>query len=453
MSLRNRLTLFFTAIVSVSLALFCLSLYLAADRYREREFQHRLRSEALTAGHLLVGKERINPSLYKLMDRNQLTVLPDEEIIIYNANGQLVYESGTDFLTVSAVTLTRIRQEQQLYWKQGNREIAGVSFKDDQTPFVIIASAVDTYNRRTLQDFGQLLGIGWFLMTGLMLVAGRLFAGRTLRPINQINSQIDAITAMNLSLRLPEGDQANELAQLAQRFNRMLNRLEEAFRLQRYFVSHASHELRTPLTAITGQLEVSLLADDEPDELRTTIRSVLDDVRGLNRLTNGLLALTNANMDSSSVPMETVRIDTLLNQIQDEFRRLHPNYTVELRIKTPATSTLHWQVLGNESLLRTAFFNLLENGGKFSVDHYVTVILSAPKDFLEIKVYNTGSVIPADQLTAIFVPFQRGRNADGQPGYGIGLSLTERIIQLHKGTIRVDSSADSGTTFTVTLPR
>ncbi|GAB3944405.1 HAMP domain-containing sensor histidine kinase [Spirosoma harenae] len=453
MSLRNRLTLFFTAIVSISLALFCLSLYLLAERYREREFQHRLRNEALTAGHLLVGKERVNPALYKLMDKNQLTVLPDEEIIIYNAKGELVYESGTDFLTVSKATLTRIRKEQQIYWKQDNREIMGVLFSDDQEPFVIIASAVDTYNRRTLLNFAQLLGVGWFLMTGLMLVAGRLFAGRTLRPISVINGQIDAITAMNLSLRLPEGDQADELAQLAQRFNRMLNRLEESFRLQRFFMSHASHELRTPLTAITGQLEVSLLAEDEPDELRATLRSVLDDVRGLNRLMNGLLALTNASMDSSSVPMGTVHINTLLTQIQEEFRRLHPDYTIELRIGSPTALIPHWQLLGNESLLRTAFFNLLDNGGKFSVNHFVAVSLSAQPAAIEVKVHNTGSVIPADQLTAIFVPFQRGRNAGGHPGHGIGLALTERIIQLHKGTIQVESSAELGTTFTVILPR
>ncbi|GAB4026064.1 HAMP domain-containing sensor histidine kinase [Spirosoma gilvum] len=451
MSLRNQLILFFTAIVSVALALFCLLLYLVAERYRETEFQNRLRAEALTAGHLLVGRERIGPSLYKLMDKNQLTVLPDEEIIIYNATNQLVYESGTDYLTLTEGTLNRIRKQKQANWREGDRQIVGVLFIDDRIPFAIIASAVDTYNVRTIQNFAKLLGIGWFLMTGLMLVAGRLFAGRTLQPINQINQQIDDITALNLSQRLPEGDRADELAQLAHRFNRMLNRLEEAFRLQRLFVSHASHELRTPLTAITGQLEVSLLAEDEPDELRATIRSVLDDVRGLNRMTNGLLALTNASMDSSAVPMGTVHIDKLFDQIRQEFQRLHPDYTLHIRLAGDVKT--HWQVLGNDSLLRTAFLNLLDNGSKFSDNHSVAVSLLVEAGSVQVKVHNTGSVIPADQLKAIFMPFQRGRNAGSRPGYGIGLPLTERIIQIHKGTIEVESSPEFGTTFTVTLPR
>ena len=109
MSLRTRLTLLFTAIVSLLLALFCGLLYGLAERYRGNEFQNRLQAEAQTAGHLLVGKERMGPTLYKLLDKNQLTVLPQEEIIIYDANNKLIYESGTDYLTVSPATLADIR--------------------------------------------------------------------------------------------------------------------------------------------------------------------------------------------------------------------------------------------------------------------------------------------------------------------------------------------------------
>lgn len=453
MSLRNRLTLLFTAIVSVLLALFCGLLFKLAGQYREQQFQERLQAEATTAGHLLLSQERIGPTLYKLLDKNQLTVLPDEEIIIYNTQNKLVYESGTDYLTLTSETLNHIRQSRRVAWKEANREIVGILFANQQQPYVIVASAVDTYGTRTVASLGQLLGIGWCIMIGLLLLAGRFFAGRALRPISQINRQIDAITASSLSLRLPEGDQGDELTQLAQRFNRMLSRLEEAFRLQRSFVSSASHELRTPLTAITGQLEVSLLADDEPDELRATLRSVLEDVRGLNRMANGLLALANASMDASAVPMAPVQLDTLLEQIQLEFRRIQPTYIIHLHIDSTTTGTADWQLMGSEALLRTAFFNLLDNGGKFSPDHTVWVQLASQNASIQVTVRNMGSVIAPDQLVLIFSPFQRGRNASGHPGNGIGLALTERIMQLHQGQIRVDSSAEAGTTFTVNLPR
>ncbi|GAB3909819.1 HAMP domain-containing sensor histidine kinase [Larkinella knui] len=453
MSLQNRLTLLSTAIVSILLALFCLFLYLVAEQYRKKEFLNRLRSEALTAGHLLVGQERLGPTLYKLIDKNQLTVLPEEEIIIYNAQNRLIYESGTDYLTVTPAILNRVRELKTTQWREGSREIVGIVFTGKAASFLIFASAVDLYGVRSMQDLARLLGGGWFVMIGVMLIAARYFMGRILEPISRINHRIDEITASNLSLRLPEGENADELTQLAQRFNRMLNRLEEAFRLQRSFVSHASHELRTPLTAITGQLEVSLLADDEPDELRATLRSVLDDVRGLNRMANGLLALANASMDSSAVPMATVQVDQLLEQVRREVQRLQSDYTVHLHIDPPNAAPADWQLTGSEPLLRTAFFNLLDNGGKFSADHTVSVQLSRLAKSVELRVHNAGSVIPADQLVAIFIPFQRGRNASGLPGYGIGLPLTDRIVQLHQGQIRVESSEDAGTTFIITLPR
>ena len=150
----------------------------------------------------------------------------------------------------------------------------------------------------------------------------------------------------------------------------MLNRLEDAFQVQRSFVAFASHELRTPLTAITGQLEVSLLANDEPDELRATLHSVLDDVRGLNRMANGLLALASASMDASTVPMAPLALDDLLERVRDELRRAQPGYTIHLNTDSPAGSGSGWPIRGNEPLLRTALFNLLENGGKFSGRSY-----------------------------------------------------------------------------------
>lgn len=453
MSLRTRLTFLFTAIVSVLLCLFCGLLYLVARQYLMRDFQNRLQAEAQAAGHLLVGHQRIGTDLFKLMDKNQLTVLPQEEVIIYNAKNQLIYESGTDYLTITPTSLQRVRQLRTLHWQEANRVIVGILFIDNQLPFVIIASAVDTYGQRTIQRLASILALGWFLMTVLMLVAGRFFAGRTLQPIKQINRRIDEITASNLSLRLPEGPSSDELTHLAQRVNRMLTRLEEAFSLQRSFVSHASHELRTPLTAITGQLEVSLLADDELDELRATLHSVLDDVRGLNQMVNGLLALAKASMDASAVPMGLVQLDTLLEQVRLDLERLQPGYTIRLSVIPPDAPATYWQRLGSESLLRTALFNLLENGGKFSADHHVWVTLLTQPAAILVRVHNEGSAIPADQLSAIFAPFQRGRNASGQPGYGIGLALAERIIRLHQGTLRAESSVDAGTTLTVILPR
>jgi len=453
MTIRARLTLLFTAIVSGLLLLFCLIIFLFAERYRRTEYRQRLRAEALTCAELLFGKETISPELFRLLDRNAMTVLNQEEIIVYNYKNQIVYESGTDYLTVPPEVLNRVRVEREIYWREADREIAGVLFSDRFNRFVVFASAVDKYGLLKQHNLRLILAAGWLLATVVVFAAGRYFAGRALRPMQRVIGRVDDITAAQLNLRLEEGPDNDEIAQLARRFNRMLDRLEDAFRTQRAFVSHASHELRTPLTAITGQLEVALLADDDPEELRAMVRSVLDDVRGLNRLASGLLSLANVSLDESAVRIGPVQTDELIWEARTELRRLRPDYTVRVVMPEAADPPPSLTVSGNASLLLIALLNLMENGCKFSPESQVTVTLAVETNRLRIAFHNAGPAIPADELPDMFKPFRRGRNARQVPGHGVGLSLTERIVRLHRGRVTLQSADPEGTTVTVELPR
>lgn len=452
MTIRTRLTLLFTLIVSVSLLLFCGTIYFFAERYRTREFHERLREEALTSAELLFGRETISPELYKLLDRNQLTVLHQEEIIIYDYLNRIVYESGTDYLNVPRTVLDRVRLEGEVYWREDEREIVGTRFADQSNRFVVFASAIDKYGFKKQRNLGYLLVAGWLLGTGVVFGLGRFFAGRALRPINRVIGRIDAVTASRLDLRLEEGPEQDEIAQLSRRFNRMLDRLEAAFRTQRAFVSNASHELRTPLTAITGQLEVALLADDDPTELRATLGSVLDDVRQLNRLTNGLLSLAEVNVDETTARLSPLALDELLWQVRSELLKARPEYTVRVSLQVSPDAAPPLTVLGHPVLLRSAVFNLLENGCKFSPDHAVNVTLRTDGPAVALDVHNGGTPIAPEELPDLFRPFWRGRNAHGVAGHGIGLPLVERIVRLHQGKLSVESNAGQGTTFTLSLP-
>lgn len=465
MTIRTRLTLLFTLLVSALLAVFCFVIYFSAERYRESEYYARIREEALTSAELLFGKETISPQLFKLLDRNKMTVLNEEEIIIYNSQNKIAYESGTDYLDVSPETLRRIRLDKEVRWREGQREIVGVVFSDRYNHFVVVASAVDKYGYQKQRDLALILSAGWLLATVVVWLTGRFFAERALSPINRVVERVDEITATNLDLRLDEGNRQDEIAQLSHRFNRMLDRIEEAFQGQRAFVANASHELRTPLTAITGQIQVALLADDDPQELRNVMMSVLDDVRGLTQLTNGLLSLADVSLGESkpgqpTVAMAPVMLDELLWQTRAELLKAHPAYTV--RVEMPkhdypgrAAGTVvspDFNLMGNDALLRIALVNLLENGCKFSPDHTVHVRLSAQPGMLRVAFQNDGPAIPPEELPLIFKPLRRGSNAHRVRGFGIGLSLTERIVRVHKGQLTVESTPDAGTTFTLVLP-
>jgi len=453
MTIRARITLLFTAIVASLLLVFCLIIYLLAEQHRRNEFYDRLRAEAFASVELLFGSETISPELFKLLDKNKITVLQQEEIIIYDYRNQIIYESGTDYVNIPVSVLDRVRQEREVQLREGNREMVGVRYRDTGKSFMVFASATDTYGFSKQQNLAMLLATGWLVATGLVFGAGRLFAGKFLEPVNRIIRQVDNITASRLDLRVDEGNGRDEIARLAYRFNQMLDRLEESFHLQQAFVSNASHELRTPLTAITGQLEVALLTENSVDELESTLRSVLEDVRQLNRLSNGLLSLARLSREEARIDFVPLRIDELLVHTQNELQKMHPSFLVWVEMNDFPESEADLYLRGSQSLLRTALFNLLENGCKFSPNHTVQVRMKFPSDYLMLEFNNQGDPIPADELPFIFKPFFRASHSRHIPGHGIGLSLTERIIHLHMGSLLVQSTQVAGTTFTVILPR
>ena len=452
MTIRTQLTLLFSGIVSTLLFVFCIIIYLENEFNRQQEFKNRLREEAITSAEILFGKEEISPALLKLLDKNQMTVLAQEEIVVYNSKDKLVYESGTDYLTVQPEIFNQIRKEREVSFQQGDHEVLGLVYNNGKENLVIIASALDKYGRREQRNLGLMLTIGGFLMVGIVFVVGWIFAGKSLKPIQNIIKSVDKIGgASQLDLRLDEGNQTDEIAQLAQRFNKMLNRLEKSFKLQRSFVSHASHELRTPLTAITGQIQVSLLANDDPEELKLMIQSVLEDVQQLNRLTNNLLDMTSIDSDDSQTNFKKVNIAEIAWQVRDVLLRKNSDYKAIIQLDEKSNSLP--EVNGNEALLYTAFLNLMENGIKFSSNQLVKVNFKINPKNIVITFQNGGSVIPNNELSAIFESFRRGSNARNTKGHGVGLSLTQKIINLHEGKISVQSSENEGTTFTVLLPQ
>jgi signal transduction histidine kinase len=445
------MTLLFLGVVSVLLLAFCTAIFFEGEIYRQREYKDRLRQEAFTAATVLFDKQEISPDLLKLLDKNHITTLNEEEIVIYDSQNKIVYESGSDNLVVGTKTLSQIRLKKEYFWEQNNLEMFGMVFKNEQQDYIILASAVDIYGLSKQKNLALTLIFGCLIMMLISTISGWLFVGRLLFPIQKINQKIDRIRASQMSLRLDEGNKTDELAQLSMRFNQMLDRLEKAFQTQKMFVSNASHELRTPLTSITGQIQVSLLANDNTEELKLMIQSVLEDIQQLNKLTNNLLDLTGIEIDDLKIKLSLVNIAEVIWQIRDVLLKKNPQY--QIVIELDEHSEFLPEIKAHEGLLITASINLIENGLKFSSNNKVLVKISTYKSQIVLSFQNDGTIIPAKELEQIFEPFHRGTNSRNIKGHGVGLSLVKKITQLHKGQITVQSLENQGTTFTLIFPK
>lgn len=453
MKIRTRLAIRFALIVGTILLLFTSSIYYFASRYRENQFRTRLYNKAITTTRLLLEVEEVDKKLLDIIERNTVNALFSEKISVYNFRNERIYhqeESGPP-LNISTDMLNKIRLEKDYRFGIDGQEAVGILFEADFDRFVVIAAATDELGLTQLEYLRVILVSGLLVSVVITLISGWMFAREMLAPISNVIARVENITASNLSLRVDEGNKQDEIALLAVTFNGMLGRLEAAFEMQKRFVANSSHELRTPLTAITGQIEVTLLSRRTVEEYEQILRSILDDIRNLTRLTNGLLTMAQVSSETSDPKLRNVRIDELLWQTRDDLLKVHPDYSVNIFFENLPDDESKLTVHGNEQLLRTALINIMDNGCKYSNDRRVNVYLEA-HSLIRITCIDKGIGIPAEDIAKILQPFYRSDNARSQPGHGLGLPLAHKIIQLHHGKLHISSQPGKGTAITVELP-
>jgi signal transduction histidine kinase len=454
MNIHARLTFIFTLIVASLLVVFVVSVYLFSAKYRKEEFLSRLESRAVTTARLLLEVKEVDKKLLQIIDKNSIHALYEEKVLVFDERDSLVYSSLDDLkIYYSKELLARIRKEKSVEESEEDREKVGILAANEGKNFVIISSAYDRFGRSKLKNLQHILVSGLLIGIGIIFVTGRLFAGQALVPLARLNEAISTISAGNLDQRVDEGNQKDEIAQLAMNFNRMLERLESAFEIQKNFVSSASHELRTPLAAISSQLQLALAHERPPEEYRAFLQSILDDTQAVITLTNGLLMLAQSRLERDRIGFTSTRADEIVFSAQKELAISRPDYFFQIDYTEFPNEESALLLEGNEHLLRTAFINLMDNACKYSMDKTVRITLSFPQNKIRICFADQGIGIPRQEAGMIFSPFFRGSNIKSQiKGYGMGLPICKRIIELHQGDIQVDSAPGEGSRFIVELP-
>ncbi|SFE61544.1 sensor histidine kinase [Spirosoma endophyticum] len=453
MKIRTRLSFTFVGVVAAILLLFSFVVYATAEYFRQRDFYFRLSDKVKNTARLLLEEDEIDARLFRIIERNNLTALPEEQINVYNSNNRIVY-STRDSSIVKPDVLALIRRKKEVFFRQNKAEIVGFTYPYENQEYVLVASAYDQYGIEEIEHLGTIMIVGLVCSLALVGAVGWAYAGRFLRPISDVVQQVDQVTTSNLNQRVTAGNDHDELAQLAHTFNLMLDRVQEGFEVQRNFVANASHELRTPLTIITGQIEVTLLKRRTVEEHEAKWKAALEVIQRMNKLTNNLLDLTLVSLESAPLKFSEVAVDEVIYQAAQMLMNRQPDYSVVFAFEGEMEK-IHpsLTIEGNKSLLYSAFFNLMENGCKFSEKKRVNVTLGANDRWTTIEFKDEGVGIAEDDIKKIYEPFFRAQNVKRIHGHGVGLPLTYRIIQLHRGQISVASQIGEGTTFVVRLPK
>lgn len=453
MKIRNKLTLIFTGIIATLLLIFALIIYFSFSKNREEEYYSLLRHTAVTKANLLLDA-KVAPSVLQLIYHNSENTLSLEEVAIYDTAFHLLYHDAVEIDKVKETRqmINDIVKNKEIRFYIGKLQVVGILYHHGNSSYVITSAAIDVYGYAKLLYLKYTLTIAFFVSIILIFFLGRFIANKALQPVANMVDKVEEITATNLDLRIDEGKGKDEIAELAITFNAMLDRLEKSFDAQKEFVSNISHELRTPLTAMLAELQLTISNERTTEEYKKSIHHAISDAQKLVKLFNGLLDLAKASYDQTEITFKELRLDEILLDARNDVLHDLSGCKVNIIFETEIENDDFISVNGNEYLLKVAFMNLIENGCKFSEEKESTIAISYFKDKSILRFHDYGIGISEEDLPHIFTSFYRGKNKRYAGGNGIGLSLTQKIIRLHKGTISVDSRVDEGTTFTVELP-
>ncbi|MCG9879268.1 MAG: HAMP domain-containing histidine kinase, partial [Bacteroidia bacterium] len=451
-NIKNSLTLKFTLIVASILFIFSVFTYQFSELFRRDEFTIRLKNVSTNVVKNYLDKVELTPEILRLMYQKQLNRFPEERLIIADENREVIFASNPlediEVDLLKKLYITRLSFEET----DDATEYIAYIYDFNGTNYFIISSAIDKAGKEKLRFLLILLILLNLFFIIMAAVSGWYFSKQALQPIKKVISEVENITEISLDHRVSIGNGKDEIAQLAMVFNKMLDRIQNSFELQKLFVANASHEFRTPLTSMKGQIEVLLLKDRTESDYLKTFHSLQDDLQNLISLINGLTDLAKASVEFPNTKLVPVSILDVVMDTKDELLRRKSHYKIKLAWGEFPEEEQKIQTLGDYALLKSALNNLIDNACKFSSHHEASVDVRFYLDSIFIEIADNGPGISQKDLPHIFEPFYRSNETRTVSGYGIGLSLVKKTIDLHLGQIEFKSTLGKGTKVFVRLP-
>ena len=279
-------------------------------------------------------------------------------------------------------------------------------------------------------------------------VATYFISGHALRPLREFSDKIEKVQAQNLADSRIEENQVKELNRLSVSYNRMLERLSDAFEIQRQFTANAAHELRTPLALMQVQLDL-YHSNSHPDNDADTvqmIKMVTEQNDRLNKMVKTLLDMSELQTVGRD---DEIILDALVDEVLEDLEPLAEGKNIRLIGKCKDVT-----MVGSDILIYRLVYNLVENAIKYNHSGgQVTVTADRKEEHVYLSVEDTGAGIPEELKERVFEPFFRVDKSRSRElgGVGLGLALVREIVRVHDGSITVKSNPSGGTIFEVVL--
>ena len=354
-----------------------------------------------------------------------------------------IYKNGVHYIDSLQNTVDAKSEDNN----EKNPDEIYISIPDEEWNNFAKNFSIQVYNNKADYKKSSLL-----FSTLLSLLGGVItffISGHALKPLCDFSKKIEEVQAQNLSDSRIEENKFSELNQLSVSYNKMLERLSEAFKLQRQFTANAAHELRTPLAVMQLQIDLynSSKHPNNDTSAQQTISMITEQTERLSKMVRTLLDMSELQTIARD---EEIAISALVEEVLADLEPLAQEKGINLIEKCDNVL-----LMGSDILIYRLVYNLVENAIKYNFSGgTVTVTATQQNSQLHLTVEDTGNGIPEELKERIFEPFFRLDKSRSRElgGVGLGLALVREIVRVHNGSILVKNNANSGTTFEVIFP-
>ena len=452
LSIKKKLLLHSFFIQLVILTIFSYSLYKALEISTVDKFQATLKVIILDVIDDVKEKEKVEDVV--LDENKEYNFEPLYIRILDNKNHQKIVETPNFPSNIEHDDnyLNALKENIITFEEQANYLISRIKidFNTNQKIIVEVATTKDML-WASLENLFYILSFIVPIILIFSIIGGNFIIYKSFAPIEKILSELKNISANDLSARLNNSNNQDEINQLITEINNLLIRLESSFERISQFSSDASHELKTPLTIIKGELEIALRKDRDIDEYKQSLKTSLEEVIVIEQTINDLLFLAKNEKDLITTNMEEILyfdeiIDESINEVKN-FAKIN-----RIKIKFELLETIEFK--GYSNLLKIAIKNILKNAIQYSHANSEIIVKSYKKNELfYISIQDFGIGIPSNEQEKIFEKFyrtDRSRNKNSG-GTGLGMSIVKKIIDIHKGSIQLESVENVGSTITISF--
>jgi signal transduction histidine kinase len=443
-NIKTRLSIQFTLLVLGILMVFSLLVYYFSYDSQLSKFRQNLLVRAQNTAILLIDVQEVDSTLLKKIYQTTKS-LEEEEIVLNDSRDKMLFSDKIQDLKTINFSGSKHSGDPE-YFSIGKKDgVLYIHMLNNQL-YQVYVMAYDKYRDENLRGLKVVLLWSVIFSLCLSVWTSYFFSKLAIWPISNIISKVKEINSSKLSSRLDEGKKKDEIEQLAITFNQMLSDLELVFKSQEEFVSNASHELRTPLAVMIAESDYIMGRKREPQEYMEHTVRMTEDLRKLNLLINSLLELAQLNTEKKILQSQ-IRIDEIIFSAIQSSKEKYPGRKILPKIEYSENEE-DFLIYGNHGLLEIAFKNLIDNACKFSTGD-IEVKISKKENVIAIEIKDFGVGIPESEIGKIYKPFNRATNAKFIGGFGIGLSIVAKIMDLHNAEIKVSSKLNTGTRFEI----